>query len=122
MPASHDDDVARIKSAALKRMCADLAADPTVTGIFLFGSHARGDGRPDSDIDLLVVCSGPFERRVVHIDAVEFELFFNNEPDIVEFWRANEDDFTNFWADAEVLFDRSGATERLREAAEALRR
>ncbi len=28
-----------------------------VTEVYVFGSHARGDERPDSDIDLLVVCS-----------------------------------------------------------------
>ncbi|MDJ0975715.1 MAG: nucleotidyltransferase domain-containing protein [Planctomycetota bacterium] len=119
--ARNDDDVARTKALALKQMCAELGADPAVSGIFLFGSHARGDGRPDSDIDLLVVRTGPFQRRVAHIDDVEFELFFNNEPDIVEYWRANDDDFTNFWADAQVLFDRAGATERLRAAADSLR-
>ena len=28
-----------------------------VSDVFVFGSYARGDERPDSDIDLLVVCS-----------------------------------------------------------------
>jgi predicted nucleotidyltransferase len=28
--------------------------------IVLFGSRARGDARPDSDLDLLVVAQGPF--------------------------------------------------------------
>jgi predicted nucleotidyltransferase len=31
--------------------------------IILFGSRARGDARPDSDVDLLVVESGPFSPR-----------------------------------------------------------
>ncbi len=29
--------------------------------LVLFGSHARGDARPDSDVDLLVVLDGPVE-------------------------------------------------------------
>jgi predicted nucleotidyltransferase len=29
--------------------------------IILFGSHARGDARPDSDLDFLVVEDGPFD-------------------------------------------------------------
>jgi hypothetical protein len=33
------------------------------------------------------------------------------------FWMANEDDFTSFWADARVLFDRDGAVTRLAAAA-----
>ncbi len=28
-----------------------------VSEVYVFGSYARGDERPDSDIDLLVVCS-----------------------------------------------------------------
>ena len=30
-------------------------AAPPGSGIYLFGSHARGDARPDSDVDFLVV-------------------------------------------------------------------
>jgi predicted nucleotidyltransferase len=33
--------------------------------IILFGSAARGDSGPDSDLDLLVVKSGPIHRRAV---------------------------------------------------------
>ena len=32
-----------------------LEAAPPGSGVFLFGSHARGDARPDSDLDFLVV-------------------------------------------------------------------
>ena len=28
-----------------------------VSDVYVFGSYARGDQRPDSDIDLLIVCS-----------------------------------------------------------------
>ncbi len=38
-------------------------ADPL--RIILFGSHARGDAGPDSDVDLLVVASGPAARSDV---------------------------------------------------------
>jgi predicted nucleotidyltransferase len=31
--------------------------------IILFGSHARGDTRPDSDLDFLIVEDGPFNNR-----------------------------------------------------------
>lgn len=34
------------------------AADPEQ--VILFGSHARGDARPDSDIDLVVIEAEPF--------------------------------------------------------------
>ena len=35
------------------------------TQIVLFGSRARGEARPDSDVDLLVVYDGPLSRREV---------------------------------------------------------
>lgn len=32
-------------------------------GVYLFGSHARGKAREDSDIDIAVVLEGPVNRR-----------------------------------------------------------
>lgn len=32
-----------------------LAKDIPITGVYLFGSHAKGTARPDSDIDLAVI-------------------------------------------------------------------
>lgn len=37
------------------------AVDPEK--VILFGSHARGEARPDSDVDLLVVEKTPFSRE-----------------------------------------------------------
>ena len=31
-------------------------------GVYLFGSHARGDAREGSDIDVAVVLTGPVDR------------------------------------------------------------
>lgn len=39
---------------------AELYGDRLVR-VVLYGSHARGDARPDSDIDLLVVLDGDYE-------------------------------------------------------------
>ncbi|MBK8456726.1 MAG: nucleotidyltransferase domain-containing protein [Phyllobacteriaceae bacterium] len=36
-----------------------------VTALYLYGSHARGDARPDSDVDILVEFDPDFPRDLV---------------------------------------------------------
>lgn len=64
-------DVVRQIKEAIRR------ADPTAEAI-LFGSEARGDARPDSDIDLLVLLDGdtlPLAREeTVTLPLYELEL------------------------------------------------
>ena len=43
----------------IELLCSEIAREFRPNRIVLFGSHAYGDSRPDSDIDLLVVM--PFE-------------------------------------------------------------
>jgi predicted nucleotidyltransferase len=47
--------------------------DGQLLSVILFGSRARGDAQPDSDIDLIVVLKqdNPESRRAVHYLAVE---------------------------------------------------
>ena len=40
---------------AIRGFVNELAADPAVRGIILFGSQARGNARPDSDADLVIL-------------------------------------------------------------------
>ena len=51
----------------------ELAQRTDVVGVLLFGSRARGDHRPDSDVDLVVIvrdgfrrCVEPVLRRTAH--------------------------------------------------------
>jgi predicted nucleotidyltransferase len=50
--------------AALELLTAGLRDiyGPRLEKIALFGSHARGDASPDSDIDVAIVLAGDFER------------------------------------------------------------
>jgi predicted nucleotidyltransferase len=110
------------KRRALTAYLEELRADPEVVAVFLFGSHARGDDRPDSDVDLLVIAAGAFRKTVTRYDGVEFEVFRNNPEDTVAFWRTHRDDFEGFWRDAKPLFDRDGTVAVLSAAAAAIRR
>jgi predicted nucleotidyltransferase len=44
----------------LRQMVSIIVSEVSPETIILFGSRARGDARPDSDVDLLVVESEPF--------------------------------------------------------------
>lgn len=58
------DIVGRLRSAA-----ADVLAGEPVKVAYLFGSHARGEGRPDSDVDVAVLAPD-----VVAHDAMDLHL------------------------------------------------
>jgi predicted nucleotidyltransferase len=47
----------------IREMARRIAEQFSPEKIILFGSHARGDAGPDSDVDLLVVMSGPGSER-----------------------------------------------------------
>jgi len=43
----------------LDRVTAWAASQPTIAGLALVGSYARGEARADSDIDLVLLCTQP---------------------------------------------------------------
>ena len=45
------------------------AAAPEVQDVLLFGSHARGEARPDSDVDLVLLVPDSADRRQVLLHA-----------------------------------------------------
>lgn len=48
------------EETVLNQMVQAIVREVSPEAIILFGSRARGDARPDSDVDLLVVESEPF--------------------------------------------------------------
>src|SRR5262245_54321986 len=43
----------------LERVTAWAAHQPTIAAVALIGSYARGEARPDSDLDLVLLCEAP---------------------------------------------------------------
>jgi len=95
-----DSRTAQVDDALLQRMTAALveAADPEQ--VILFGSHARGEAGPDSDVDLIVVEAEPFgPDRDVRLEEARLRRAlpgFDVSVDILVFSR----DDVDYWRDS----------------------
>lgn len=112
-------DLTGVGTEKLRGMVRILVAAADPEEIILFGSRARGDARPDSDIDLLVVESEPFGEdrsraaealrlyRALGVQGVAKDILVCSLED-VEYWR---DSLNNILARAlregEVIYERS---------------
>lgn len=61
-------NVARSRSAEIEAMVQRIVRQFAPHQVILFGSHARGDARPDSDVDLLVVMPVEGSKREKQIE------------------------------------------------------
>lgn len=84
-----------------------------VLGVIMFGSWARGNNRPDSDVDLVVILTEGYRRTVEHRNGQVFEIIYTTEKGALEYWESHKDDAAGLWAVAKVLFDKDGTIERL---------
>jgi predicted nucleotidyltransferase len=95
----------------------DLSRNPNVLGVAVFGSAARGDWRPDSDVDLFVLTDGLDRRKVEKIGDLNFELVYSSDEGAYAFAKSRMDSFLNLWKDAKILNDKNGGLARLRDFA-----
>jgi len=95
----------------------DLKGRPDVLGVILFGSWARGNNRPDRDVDLLVILEVGFKRAVEYRGNQAFEIIYTTGKAAVEFWESNKDDCARFWEIAKILFDRDRTIQALQTQA-----
>jgi len=76
----HDLNLPQNELDAVREASAVLKARHPVVRILLFGSKARGDDRPESDIDLLVLTSRKLswaERKAICGDIYELQLRYD---------------------------------------------
>ncbi len=105
----------RSVNAVARAYVEELAARPDVEAVILFGSQARGDSRPDSDVDLLVLVAEGYRRAWDERDGQAFELLFLSADVARDYLGQNLDTAAEFWASAQILFEHDGRASRLRD-------
>lgn len=97
-----------------------LKSRPDVLGVIMFGSWARGNNRPNSDVDLVVILTEGYRRTVEYVDKQAFEIIYTTENPAIEFWKNKKDDCFSLWSVAKVLYDKDGTIERLKVEADKI--
>ncbi len=92
----------------------ELKGNPKVKSVILFGSHARGNARDNSDVDLIVICDET-KRGIEERDGQFFELVYVTEADAEKYYLDNGDNAVRTWKIAQILFDNDGSAKRLKE-------
>jgi predicted nucleotidyltransferase len=98
----------------------ELKKRPDVIGIILFGSWARGNNRPDSDIDLMVITIEEFRRTVEYKDNRAFEITYTTEKSAMDYWESHKNDCAGLWEVAKILYDKDGTIKKLEEFAQGI--
>lgn len=92
----------------------ELKQRPDVLGVIMFGSWARGNNRPDSDVDLVVILTEGYRRTIEYRNGQPFEIIYTTEKGAFDYWESHKDDAAGLWAVAKILFDKDGTVERLK--------
>jgi hypothetical protein len=91
----------------------ELAMRGDVEAVILFGSRARGNPRPNSDADLLVIVPDGYRRGTERREQQAFELMFLGESIAAGLLTGNPDMAAELGSSARLLFDRRGAGARV---------
>lgn len=98
----------------------ELKLRSDVLGVIMFGSWARGNNRPDSDVDLVVILTEGYRRTVEYRNNQAFEIIYTTEKSAADFWQDKKDDCFGLWSVAKILYDKDGAVERLKCGADRI--
>lgn len=100
----------------------ELKAKDEVLSIAIFGSYARGEARPNSDIDVLVIIKKGVRRDVETRGKRTFEFVYASFPEAMKFYKSNPNDCVQLWKDAVVLYDKKGYMRKLDAFAKRLQK
>ena len=101
------------KEENLQNFLENLKTNENIEAVILFGSHARGNSRPDSDIDLVVILKEGYKRAVEYHDDQAYEIIYTTEPAALKYWEEHKQESVRFWNIAKVLYGRNDSQERL---------
>jgi predicted nucleotidyltransferase len=89
--------VSRVDSNTFSEIVRRIRAVADPQKIVLFGSRARGDHRPDSDIDLLVIEDSqlPRHRRAIPLYAALADLSLNVDTEVIVYTPAEVEEWRN---------------------------
>ncbi len=105
----------------VRHLVDELARRREVLGAALFGSVARGDARPDSDVDVFVLVKDGMWRDIEEVGQRHVEFVFSSPESTQAFGEKRPDEYVKMWQEAQVLLDKEGRMAELRRAAEELR-
>lgn len=108
----------KVTDQLIREMAGTIVREVNPRMVILFGSHARGDARPGSDLDFLVIEDGPFGPGRTREDAMArlWEVLFDcpvpldflvYSPEEVEKWKnAPNHVVAHALRDGRVLYER----------------
>jgi predicted nucleotidyltransferase len=99
---------------ATKNFLKVLRQRPDVLGVIMFGSRARGNNHPDSDVDLVVILTEGYRRAVEYREEQVFEIIYTTATGALAYWKSHIDDAAELWAVAKILYDKDGTIAHLK--------
>lgn len=94
----NDEELRRAVEAGVR------AALPDLSWLALFGSRARGDATPDSDVDVAVLACGPIAEERLRALRGDLEIAIRRDVHLIDLRRASTVLRSQVVANADVLF------------------